>query len=109
MRRSGGPADFLCGSDAMRPSYPNQAADFKRNKNSFDREIYCGKIFHMTVSKTGKSQLTIRGLVDAKGRRHKKRGMSATAFAKLYRSRAPLDADAAKEIAANLAATDKGK
>ena len=35
--------------------------------------------------------------------------MSADAFARLYRSRTPLDADTAKEIAANLAATDRAK
>jgi hypothetical protein len=35
--------------------------------------------------------------------------MSAGTFAKLYRSRTPLDADTAKEIAANLAATDQAK
>jgi hypothetical protein len=33
--------------------------------------------------------------------------MSAEAFARLYRSRTPLDADTAREISANLAATDK--
>lgn len=35
--------------------------------------------------------------------------MSAGAFAKLYRSRTSLDADTAKEIAANLAAIDRAK
>ncbi len=45
-----------------------------------------------------------------KTHRTKKSGMSADAFAKLfYRSREPLDADTAKEISANLAATDKAK
>ena len=79
-----------------------------------------------TVAKADKSRLTIRGLVDGnqyivreqpdgwfitpeKKHRLKKTGMSADAFAKLYRSRTPLDADTAKEIAANLAATDKAK
>jgi hypothetical protein len=79
-----------------------------------------------TVTKADKSRLTIRGLVDGqhyivreqpggwfvmpdKPHRIKKTGMSAKSFAKLYRSRMPLDADTAKEIAANLAATDKAK
>jgi hypothetical protein len=79
-----------------------------------------------TVTKADKSRLTIRGLVDGqhyivreepggwfvtpeKAHRVKKTGMSAAAFAKLYRSRTPLDADTAKEIAANLAAIDKAK
>jgi hypothetical protein len=79
-----------------------------------------------TVAKADKSRLTIRGLVDGhhyivrelsggwfitpeKTHRVKKAGMSAEAFARLYRSRAPLGADAAKEIAANLAATDKAR
>jgi hypothetical protein len=79
-----------------------------------------------TVAKADKSRLTIRGLVDGnqyivreqpggwfitpeKKHRLKKTGMSADAFAKLYRSRSPLDADTAKEIAANLAATDRAK
>jgi hypothetical protein len=70
--------------------------------------------------------LTIRGLVDGqhyivreqsggwlvmpeKNHRIKKTGMSAKSFAKLYRSRRSLDADTAKEIAANLAATGKAK
>lgn len=35
--------------------------------------------------------------------------MSAATFAKFYRSRVPLDADTAREIAANLAATDRAK
>jgi hypothetical protein len=77
-----------------------------------------------TVVKADKNRLTIRGLVDGqhyivreqpggwfitpeKKRRIKKNGMSAEVFAKLYRSRAPLDADTAGEIAANLAATDR--
>ena len=79
-----------------------------------------------TVAKADKSRLTIRGLVDGhqyivreqpdgwfitpeKKHRLKKTGMSADTFAKLFRSRLPLDADTAKEIAANLAATDKAK
>ncbi len=79
-----------------------------------------------TVAKADKSRLTIQGLVDGqqylvceqaggwlvtpeKPRRSKRAGMSAAAFAKLYRSRAPLDAATAKEIAANLAATDRAK
>jgi hypothetical protein len=79
-----------------------------------------------TVAKADKSRLTIRGLVDGqhyivreqpggwfitpeKTHRVKKTGMSAEAFAKLYRSRSPLDADTAREISANLAATDKAK
>jgi hypothetical protein len=70
--------------------------------------------------------LTIRGLVDGqqylvreqpggwfitpeKSHRVKKTGMSAGTFAKLYRSRTPLDADTAKEISANLAAIDRAK
>jgi hypothetical protein len=78
------------------------------------------------VAKADKSRLTIRGLVDGqhylvreqpggwfitpeKTHRVKKTGMSADAFAKLYRSRAPLDAGTAKEISANLAAIDKTK
>ena len=44
-----------------------------------------------------------------KAHRVKKTGMSADAFAKLYRSRSPLDADTAKEISANLAAIDRAK
>jgi hypothetical protein len=79
-----------------------------------------------TVSKADKSRLTIRGLVDGehyivreqpggwwitpeKTHRVKKTGMSADAFAKLYRSRTPLGADTAKEISSNLAAIDKAK
>jgi hypothetical protein len=79
-----------------------------------------------TVAKADKSRLTIRGLVDGeqylvreqpggwfitpeKTHRVKKTGMSADTFAKLYRSRTPLDADTAKEISANLAAIDKAK
>ena len=77
-----------------------------------------------TVSKADKSRLTIRGLVDGehyivreqpdgwsvmpeKKHRARKTGMSADAFARLYRARAPLDAATASAIAANLAATDK--
>jgi hypothetical protein len=79
-----------------------------------------------TVAKADKSRLTIRGLVDGqhyivreqpggwfitpeKTHRVKRTGTSAEAFARLYRARAPLDADTAKEISANLAATDKAK
>lgn len=79
-----------------------------------------------TVAKADKSRLTIRGLVDGhhylvreqpggwfvtpeKKHRAKKTGMRAATFAKLYRARTPLDADTAREIAANLAATDKAK
>ena len=79
-----------------------------------------------TVAKASKSRLTIRGLVDGhhyivreqpggwfitpeKTHRVKKTGMSADAFARLYRSRAPLGTDTAREISANLAATDKAK
>jgi hypothetical protein len=79
-----------------------------------------------TVAKADKSRLTIRGLVDGqhyivreqpggwfitpeKTHRVKRTGMSADAFAGLYRSRQPLGAATAKEIAANLAATDKAK
>ena len=79
-----------------------------------------------TVAKADKSRLTIRGLVDGqqyivreqpggwfitpeKPHRIKRTGMSAETFARLYRSRTPLDADTAKAIAANLAATDKAK
>ncbi len=78
------------------------------------------------VAKADKSRLTIRRLVDGqhyivreqtggwfvtpeKPHRIKKTGMSAATFAKLYRSRMPLDADTAKEIAANLAAIDRTK
>jgi hypothetical protein len=77
-----------------------------------------------TVAKADKSRLTIRGLVDGhqyivreqpggwfitpeKTHRVKRTGMSANAFARLYRSRAPLDAGTAGEIADNLAALDK--
>ena len=79
-----------------------------------------------TVAKADKSRLTIRGLVDGhqyivreqpggwfitpeKMHRVKRTGMSADAFARLYRSRTPLDADTAREISANLAAIDKAK
>ncbi|MDR3378617.1 MAG: hypothetical protein P4M10_08025 [Verrucomicrobiae bacterium] len=79
-----------------------------------------------TVAKADKSRLTIRGLVDGehylvreqpggwfitleKTHRIKKTGMRADAFAKLYRSRTPLDTATAKEISANLAATDQAK
>jgi len=79
-----------------------------------------------TVAKADKSRLTIRGLVDGrqylvreqpggwfitpeKAHRVKRTGMSADTFARLYRSRAPLDADTAKEISANLAAIDRAK
>ena len=79
-----------------------------------------------TIAKADKSRLTIRGLVDGehyivreqpggwfitpeKKHRVKRSGMSADAFARLYRSRAPLDADTAKEISAHLAALDKAK
>jgi hypothetical protein len=79
-----------------------------------------------TIAKADKSRLTIRGLVDGhhyivreqpggwfitpeKMHRVKRTGMSADAFARLYRSRTPLRADTAREIAANLAATDKAK
>jgi hypothetical protein len=77
-----------------------------------------------TIAKADKSRLTIRGLVDGhhyivreqpggwfitpeKTHRVKRAGMSAEAFVRLYRARAPLDADTAKDIVANLAATDK--
>jgi hypothetical protein len=70
--------------------------------------------------------LTIRGLVDGqhyivrqqpggwfitpeKTHRVKKTGLGADAFARLYRSGTPLGADTAREISANLAATDKAK
>ena len=79
-----------------------------------------------TIAKADKSRLTIRGLVNGqqyivreqpggwfitpeKAHRVKKTGMSADTFAKLYRSRTPLDPDTAKEISANLAAIDKAK
>lgn len=77
-----------------------------------------------TVAKADKSRLTIRGLIDGhqyivreqpggwfitpeKKHRVKKTGMSADAFARLYRARTPLDAATAREIAANLAAIDQ--
>jgi hypothetical protein len=79
-----------------------------------------------TVAKADKSRLTIRGLVDGqhyivreqpwgwfitpeKTHRVKRTGMSADVFARLYRSRTPLDADTTRDISANLAATDKAK
>ena len=79
-----------------------------------------------TVAKADKSRLTIRGLVDGqhylvreqpggwfitpeKTHRVRKTGMSADAFAKLYRSRMPLDAATAREISNNLAAIDQAK
>ena len=79
-----------------------------------------------TVTKADQGRLTIRGLVDGqhyivrkqpggrfitpeKPRRIKKTGMSATAFARLFRSRLPLDPDTAKEIAANLDAIDRAQ
>jgi hypothetical protein len=79
-----------------------------------------------TVAKADKSRLTIRGLVDGdqyivreqpggwfitpeKKNRVKKSGMSAEAFARIYRARTPLDAATAAEISANLAATDKAQ
>jgi hypothetical protein len=78
----------------------------------------------MTVAKADKSRLTIRGLIDGhqyimreqpggwfitppQKHRVKKTGMSADTFARLYRTRKPLDAAAAREIAANLAAIDQ--
>jgi hypothetical protein len=80
----------------------------------------------MTVAKADKSRLTIQGLGDGqqyivreqsggwfvtpeKAHRVKKTGMSADAFARLFRSRKPLDAGTAREISANLAAIDKAK
>jgi len=70
-----------------------------------------------TVAKADKSRLTIRGLVD--GQQYIVRqqpdgwlitpGKSAGNFARLYRSRTPLDADTANEIAANLAALDRAQ
>jgi hypothetical protein len=74
-----------------------------------------------TVAKADESRLTVRGLVDGQHyivreqpggwwitpentHRIRKTGMSADAFAKLYRSRTPLDAYTAREISANLAA-----
>jgi hypothetical protein len=79
-----------------------------------------------TVAKADKSRLTIRGLVDGdhyivreqpggwfitpeKKHRVKKSGMSAEAFARIYRSRTRLDPATAAEISANLAATDKAQ
>ena len=79
-----------------------------------------------TVAKADKSRLTIRGLIDGhhyivreqpggwfitpeKKHRVKKPGMSAEAFARLYRARKPLDAATAREVAANLAAFDRAK
>jgi hypothetical protein len=79
-----------------------------------------------TIAKADKSRLTIRGLVDGqqyivreqpggwfvtpeKSHRVKKSGMSADTFAKLYRSRKPLDAETAQEISTNLAAIDRAK
>jgi hypothetical protein len=79
-----------------------------------------------TIAKADKSRLAIRGLVDGhhylvreqpggwfitpeKTHRVKRTGMSADAFARLYRSRAPLGADAAREMSAKLAAMDKAK
>jgi len=79
-----------------------------------------------TVTKAVKSRLTIPGLVEGhqyivreqpggwfitpeRTDRVKRTGMSADAFARLYRARAPLDPDTAREISANLAATDKAK
>ena len=70
--------------------------------------------------------MTIRGLVDGeqylvreqpggwfitpeKKHRVKKTGMSAAAFGRLYRARKPLDAATAREISANLAATDRAR
>ena len=79
-----------------------------------------------TIAKADKSRLTIRGLVDGqqyvvreqpggwfitpeKNHRVKQTGMSADAFARLYRSRQPLDTATAREIAANLVALDRAK
>jgi hypothetical protein len=79
-----------------------------------------------TIAKADKSRLTIRGLIDGqqyivreqpggwlitpeKTHRVKRKGMSASAFAKIYRARVPLDAATAKEISANLAAIDRAK
>ena len=79
-----------------------------------------------TVAKADKSRLTIRGLVDGqhyivreqpggwfitpeKKHRIKKSGMSAEAFARLYRARRPLDPATAREISTNLAAIDRAK
>ncbi len=79
-----------------------------------------------TIAKADKSRLTIRGLIDGqqyivreqpggwfitpeKKHRVKKTGLSAEAFARLYRARQPLDAATAREISANLAALDRAK
>jgi hypothetical protein len=79
-----------------------------------------------TVAKADKSRLTIRRLIDGhqyivreqpdgwfitpeKKHRVKKSGMSAEAFAKLYRARTPLDGATAGDIAANLAALDQAR
>jgi hypothetical protein len=79
-----------------------------------------------TVAKADKSRLTIRGLIDGqqyivreqpggwfitpeKKHRVKKTGMSAAAFGRLYRARKPLDTATAREISANLAATDRAR
>ncbi len=79
-----------------------------------------------TIAKADKSRLTIRGLIDGqqyivreqpggwfitpeKKHRVKKTGLSAAVFAKLYRTRQPLDAATAREISANLAALDRAK
>lgn len=79
-----------------------------------------------TVAKADKSRLTIRGLVDGqhylvreqpggwfitpeKKHRVKRTGMRADVFARLYRSRIPLDTATAKEIAANLDSLDRAK
>ncbi|MGA2556675.1 MAG: hypothetical protein ABSG04_10435 [Verrucomicrobiota bacterium] len=96
-------------------------------RNALDGRISLWEFSPMTtVAKADKSRLTIRGLVDGrhyivheqpggwfitpeKAHRIKRAGMSADAFARLYGSRAPLGADTAKEISANLAATDKAK
>ena len=98
-----------------------------RGQNNLAFHTACGNFPIMTtVAKANKSRLTIRGLVDGeqylvreqpggwfitpeKSHRVKKTGMSADAFAKLYRSRKPLDAATAKEISANLAAIDRAK
>jgi cytochrome c556 len=60
----------------------------------------------MTINISCVNSLTA-GLSRPKKHRLKKTGMSADTFAKLYRSRSPLDADTAKKIAANIAAADK--
>jgi hypothetical protein len=54
---------------------------------------------------------TARRLVHLAWKKHrvKKNGMSAATFARLYRSRAPMDVDTAKETSANLAVTDQAK